>query len=107
MESSNEITHHSEETVFNHPQEEETLYDEQPIEEEETDHSPVEEVRLVVPETDDPSFPVMTFRVWVLGTLSCTILIFMNTFFTYRRQPLIISAVLMQIIVLPIGRFMA
>ncbi|KAI3836351.1 hypothetical protein MKX03_006862 [Papaver bracteatum] len=107
MESSNEITHHSEETVFNHLQEEETLYDEQPIEEEETDHSPVEEVRLVVPETDNPSLPVMTFRVWVLGTLSCTILIFLNTFFTYRRQPLIISAVLMQILVLPIGRFMA
>ncbi|KAI3899039.1 hypothetical protein MKW92_034115 [Papaver armeniacum] len=107
MESSDEITHHSEETVFNHPQEEETLYDEQPIEEEETDHSPIEEVKLVVPETDNPSLPVMTFRVWVLGTLSCTILICLNTFFTYRTQPLVISAILMQILVLPIGRFMA
>ncbi|KAI3847554.1 hypothetical protein MKX03_031525 [Papaver bracteatum] len=107
MESSNEITHHSEETVFNHPQEEETLYDEQPIEEEETNHSPIEEVKLVVPEADDPSLPVMTFRVWVLGTLSCTILICLNTFFTYRTQQLVISAILMQIIVLPIGRFMA
>ncbi|KAI3878438.1 hypothetical protein MKX03_000840 [Papaver bracteatum] len=107
MESSNEITHHSEETVFNHPQEEETLYDEQLIEEEETDHSPIEELKLVVPETDDPSLPVMTFRVWVLGTLYCTILICLNTFFTYHTQPLVISAILMQIIVLPIGRFMA
>ncbi|KAI3878638.1 hypothetical protein MKW98_027943 [Papaver atlanticum] len=77
------------------------------VEEPSDDHSPIEEVRLVVPETDDPSLPVMTFRVWFLGTLSCTILIFLNTFFTYRTQPLTISAILMQIIVLPIGKFMA
>ncbi|XP_026420336.1 oligopeptide transporter 3-like [Papaver somniferum] len=77
------------------------------VQESSDDHSPIEEVRLVVPETDDPSIPVMTFRVWFLGTLSCTILIFLNTFFTYRAQPLTISAILMQIIVLPIGKFMA
>ncbi|XP_038894416.1 oligopeptide transporter 3 [Benincasa hispida] len=68
---------------------------------------PVEEVALVVPETDDPSLPVMTFRSWVLGLASCCLLIFLNTFFTYRSQPLAISAILMQIAVLPIGRFMA
>ncbi|KAG6583724.1 Oligopeptide transporter 3, partial [Cucurbita argyrosperma subsp. sororia] len=67
----------------------------------------VEEVALVVPETDDPSLPVMTFRSWVLGLVSCCLLIFLNTFFTYRSQPLAISAILMQIAVLPIGRFMA
>lgn len=67
----------------------------------------MEEVALVVPETDDPSLPVMTFRSWVLGLASCCLLIFLNTFFTYRSQPLAISAILMQIGVLPIGRFMA
>ncbi|KAG7963178.1 hypothetical protein I3843_09G106200 [Carya illinoinensis] len=67
----------------------------------------VEEVALVVPETDDPSLPVMTFRAWFLGQITCTLLIFLNTFFTYRTQPLIISAILMQIAALPIGRFMA
>ncbi|XP_047310705.1 oligopeptide transporter 3-like [Impatiens glandulifera] len=67
----------------------------------------VEEVRLVVPETDDPSLPVMTFRAWILGLLSCIILIILNTFFIYRTQPLSISAILMQITVLPIGKFMA
>ncbi|XP_022973117.1 oligopeptide transporter 3-like [Cucurbita maxima] len=67
----------------------------------------VEEVALVVPETDDPTLPVMTFRSWVLGLVSCCLLIFLNTFFTYRSQPLAISAILMQIVVLPIGRFMA
>ncbi|XP_023542451.1 oligopeptide transporter 3-like [Cucurbita pepo subsp. pepo] len=71
------------------------------------DRCSVEEVALVVPETDDPSLPVMTFRSWVLGLTSCCILIFLNTFFTYRSQPLAISAILMQISVLPIGRFMA
>ncbi|MCL7029957.1 hypothetical protein MKW94_020206, partial [Papaver nudicaule] len=90
MEPSKERSHYVEET-----------------EESSDDHSPIEEVRLVVPETDDPSLPVMTFRVWFLGTVSCTILIFLNTFFTYRTQPLTISAILMQIGVLPVGKFMA
>ncbi|CAE6193065.1 unnamed protein product [Arabidopsis arenosa] len=74
-----------------------------------SDHErcPVEEVALVVPETDDPSIPVMTFRAWFLGLTSCVLLIFLNTFFTYRTQPLTISAILMQIAVLPIGKFMA
>ncbi|XP_073302694.1 oligopeptide transporter 3-like [Primulina huaijiensis] len=67
----------------------------------------VEEVALVVPETDDPTLPVMTFRAWVLGITLCTILIFFNTFFIYRTQPLTISAILMQIMALPLGKFMA
>ncbi|PKI66443.1 hypothetical protein CRG98_013245 [Punica granatum] len=71
------------------------------------DRCSVEEVALVVPETDDPSMPVMTFRAWILGITSCVLLIFLNTFFTYRTQPLVISAILMQITVLPIGKFMA
>jgi OPT family oligopeptide transporter len=67
----------------------------------------VEEVALVVPETDDPSMPVMTFRAWALGLGSCVVLIFLNTFFTYRTQPLTISGILAQILVLPAGRFLA
>ncbi|XP_008785648.1 oligopeptide transporter 3-like [Phoenix dactylifera] len=73
----------------------------------EQERCPVEEVALVVPENDDPSLPVMTFRAWFLGITSCTVLIFLNTFFTYRTQPLTISAILMQISVLPLGRLMA
>ncbi|GAB4830726.1 Oligopeptide transporter 3 [Ancistrocladus abbreviatus] len=75
--------------------------------EEEYERCPVEEVALVVPETDDPTMPVMTFRAWFLGLTSCTLLIFLNTFFIYRTQPLTISAILMQIAVLPIGKLMA
>ncbi|KAL1559992.1 Oligopeptide transporter 3 [Salvia divinorum] len=73
----------------------------------EAERCSVEEVALVVPETDDPSLPVMTFRAWVLGVSSCALLIFLNTFFIYRTQPLSISAILMQIAVLPLGKFMA
>ncbi|KAM7501073.1 hypothetical protein LguiA_025487 [Lonicera macranthoides] len=78
---------------------------EQPLPEEE--RCAVEEVALVVPETNDTSLPVMTFRAWFLGLTSCVILIFLNTFFIYRTQPLTISAILMQIAVLPIRKFMA
>lgn len=76
-------------------------------EEEANERCPVEEVALVVPETDDPTLPVMTFRAWFLGMISCVLLIFLNTFFIYRTQPLIISPILMQIAVLPVGKFMA
>ncbi|XP_043688801.1 oligopeptide transporter 3-like [Telopea speciosissima] len=71
------------------------------------DRCPVEEVALIVPETDDPSLPVMTFRAWFLGVTSCILLIFLNTFFVYRTQPLMISPILVQVAVLPIGKFMA
>ncbi|KAG0464604.1 hypothetical protein HPP92_018768 [Vanilla planifolia] len=71
-----------------------------------SERCPVEEVALVVPETDNPSLPVMTFRAWFLGLTSCVFLIFLNTFFTFRTQPLTISAILMQIAALPLGRFM-
>ncbi|XP_057854440.2 oligopeptide transporter 3 isoform X2 [Cryptomeria japonica] len=71
------------------------------------DQSPIEEVALVVPVTDDPTLPVFTFRVWVLGFISCVLIMFLNTFYTYRTQPLTISAILAQILALPLGRFMA
>ncbi|KAI4303564.1 hypothetical protein MLD38_039175 [Melastoma candidum] len=77
------------------------------MDDEPSDKCPIAEVAMVVPETDDPSLPVMTFRVWVLGMVSCILLIFLNTFFTFRTQPLTISAILMQIAVLPMGKFMA
>ncbi|XP_057970245.1 oligopeptide transporter 3-like [Malania oleifera] len=76
-------------------------------ESEEEHRHPVEEVRLIVPETDDPSMPVMTFRAWFLGIISCVLLIFLNTFFIYRTQPLAISAIIVQVAALPVGRIMA
>ncbi|KAI4367521.1 hypothetical protein MLD38_023251 [Melastoma candidum] len=71
------------------------------------DVSPIEEVRLTVTNTDDPSLPVWTFRMWFLGLLSCALLSFLNQFFAYRTEPLIITQITVQVATLPIGRFMA
>ncbi|KAI3465134.1 hypothetical protein Pfo_021797 [Paulownia fortunei] len=75
------------------------------IDEEEV--SPVEEVRLTVPNEDDPTLPVWTFRMWFLGIFSCMLLSFLNTFFSYRTEPLIITMISVQVATLPVGRFMA
>lgn len=64
-------------------------------------------MRLTVSPTDDPSLPVLTFRTWFLGLLSCIMLAFLNQFFGYRQNSLYISSVTAQIITLPIGRLMA
>ncbi|GKV19924.1 hypothetical protein SLEP1_g30120 [Rubroshorea leprosula] len=69
--------------------------------------SPVEQVRLTVPNTDDPSLPVWTFRMWFLGLFSCALLSFLNQFFAYRAEPLIITQITVQVATLPIGQFMA
>ena len=42
------------------------LQDEE-VKDPEEDTSPYPEVRAVVPETDDPSIPVNTLRMWILG----------------------------------------
>ncbi|KAM7514469.1 hypothetical protein LguiA_004052 [Lonicera macranthoides] len=69
--------------------------------------SPITQVRLTVPTTDDPTLPVWTFRMWILGLLSCILLSFLNQFFYYRREPLIITQITVQVATLPLGRFMA
>lgn len=71
------------------------------------ENSPVKQVALTVPTTDDPLLPVQTFRMWVLGTLSCVLLSFLNQFFWYRTEPLTITAISAQIAVVPLGRLMA
>ncbi|CAH9105194.1 unnamed protein product [Cuscuta epithymum] len=74
---------------------------------EEDELSPIEQVRLTVPNTDDPTLPVWTFRMWVLGVFSCVLLSFLNQFFGYRKEPLVITQITVQVATLPIGRFMA
>ncbi|CAN1250956.1 Oligopeptide transporter 6 [Linum perenne] len=67
----------------------------------------IPQVDVTVPKTDDPTLPVMTFRMWVLGVASCVLLSFANQFFWYRTQPLSITAISAQIAVVPIGHLMA
>ncbi|CAN6233862.1 unnamed protein product [Urochloa humidicola] len=69
--------------------------------------SPIEEVRLTVPSTDDPSQPVWTFRMWSIGLVSCVLLSFLNQFFSYRSEPLVVTQITVQVASLPVGHFMA
>ncbi|KAK6156750.1 hypothetical protein DH2020_010998 [Rehmannia glutinosa] len=71
------------------------------------DESPIEEVRLTVTNTDDPTLPVWTFRMWFLGLLSCGLLSFLNQFFSYRTEPLVITQITVQVATLPVGHFLA
>jgi hypothetical protein len=67
----------------------------------------VEQVWLTVSNTDDPTLPVWTFRMWTLGLLSCALLSFLNQFFAYQTEPLIITQITVLVATLPVGRFMA
>ncbi|PON72013.1 Tetrapeptide transporter [Parasponia andersonii] len=67
----------------------------------------IKQVDLTVPKTDDPTMPVLTFRMWVLGLTSCVLLAFVNQFFWYRTQPLMVSSIAAQIAVVPLGHLMA
>lgn len=78
-----------------------------PVVVDDDDLSPIEEVRLTVTNTDDPSLPVWTFRMWFLGLLSCALLSFLNQFFAYRTEPLVITQITVQVATLPIGHFLA
>ncbi|KAK9905183.1 hypothetical protein M0R45_000380 [Rubus argutus] len=77
------------------------------MEDDDDNVSPVEQVRLTVTNDDDPTLPVWTFRMWFLGLLSCAILSFLNQFFSYRTEPLIVTQITVQVATLPIGHFMA
>ncbi|KAF5175241.1 Oligopeptide transporter like [Thalictrum thalictroides] len=44
---------------------------------------------------------------WFLGLISCALLSFLNQFFAYRTEPLVISQITVQVATLPIGHFMA
>ncbi|KAJ3707047.1 hypothetical protein LUZ61_010752 [Rhynchospora tenuis] len=74
---------------------------------EEEENSPVEQVRMTVLTTDDPTLPVWTFRMWVIGIFSCALMSFLNQFFSYRTEPLIITSITVQVASLPAGRLLA
>ncbi|KAG1051741.1 hypothetical protein G6F43_006076 [Rhizopus delemar] len=77
---------------------------EQHVEDEED--SPIEEVRAVVPNTDDPTMPVYTFRVVFLGLIFTCFLAFVNQFFFYRDNPLVVGALVVQLISFPAAKFL-
>ncbi|KAH9853046.1 OPT oligopeptide transporter [Lenzites betulinus] len=74
--------------------------------EEYNDESPYAEVRAAVPNTDDPSTPVNTFRTWFLGSIFTLLLAGLNHFFSARWPSVFISALIVQLVALPAGKFL-
>lgn len=67
------------------------------------DTSPYPEVRAVVPETDDPSIPVNTLRMWILGTIWVLIGAGVNQFFSLRYPAVHIVSIVAELLVFPMG----
>ncbi|KAF9191581.1 hypothetical protein BGZ49_003538, partial [Haplosporangium sp. Z 27] len=74
---------------------------------EEEENSPIPEVAAIVSNKDDPTLPCLTFRFWVMGIFFTVLLAFVNQFFFFRTNPLTLSAMVIQLIAYPIGKFMA
>jgi hypothetical protein len=63
-----------------------------------TENSPYAEVRAVVDNTDDPSMPSFTFRVWFIGILFSGIGAVINQLFTLRQPPITINSEVAQLL---------
>jgi hypothetical protein len=63
-------------------------------------------VDAVVPRTDDPELPALTFRVILLGTMSTLFLSFVNTFFSFRSANFTISPFIGAILNYFMGKFL-
>ncbi|KAF8937715.1 hypothetical protein BGZ47_008905 [Haplosporangium gracile] len=73
----------------------------------EEDDSPIEEVRVTIPNTDDPSMPCNTFRMWFLGLLFTAAVSFVNQFFYLRQTQISIGYSVVALVSLPLGHLMA
>ncbi|KAG0197896.1 hypothetical protein BGX28_008616 [Mortierella sp. GBA30] len=73
----------------------------------EEENSPIPEVAAIVPNKDDPSIPVMTFRFWFMAVFFSVLLSFFNQFFWFRTHPMTISTLVIQLLSYPFGKFLA
>ncbi|KAF9169353.1 hypothetical protein BGX21_008146 [Mortierella sp. AD011] len=73
----------------------------------EEDESPIEEVRITVPNTDDPTIPCNTFRMWFLGIFWTLVIAFVNMFFYLRQTGITLGYSVVALLSLPMGHFMA
>ncbi|KAK8034129.1 hypothetical protein PG993_009124 [Apiospora rasikravindrae] len=69
----------------------------------EADTSPFPAVRAVVPETDDTSIPVNTFRAWFLGILFVFLGAGINQFFGLRYPGVKIVSLVSELLAFPLG----
>ncbi|KAH7342068.1 OPT oligopeptide transporter protein-domain-containing protein [Rhizoctonia solani] len=74
---------------------------------EEDEDSPYPEVRASVSNIDDPEMPALTFRVWFMGIVMCTIAAGANTFFNFRYPAPSLAPLIMLLLSYPIGKFLA
>ncbi|KAK0535635.1 hypothetical protein OC835_002310 [Tilletia horrida] len=65
------------------------------------------EVRAAVPNVDDPTMPVGTFRTWFIGMIFTVLLSGLNQFFSYRYPSVAISSLVTQLVAFPFGVFLA
>ncbi|TDL28758.1 OPT oligopeptide transporter [Rickenella mellea] len=70
------------------------------------DESPYAEVRAAVSNTDDPSMPVDTFRVWFLGLIFSALISGLNQFFSMRYPAVFITGLVALLASLPLGKGM-
>jgi OPT family oligopeptide transporter len=72
-----------------------------------SDNSPFPEVRANVPNTDDPSIPVNTLRMWLVGIIFTIVGTGINQFFSMRYPSVTISSLVAQLIAFPVGTGLA
>ncbi|KAI0067959.1 OPT-domain-containing protein [Artomyces pyxidatus] len=70
------------------------------------EESPYPEVRAAVSNTDDPTMYVSTFRVWFLGIIFAAVIPCYNTIIVLRYPFVLISALVIQLITLPLGKLL-
>ncbi|ORZ29832.1 OPT oligopeptide transporter protein-domain-containing protein [Catenaria anguillulae PL171] len=64
-------------------------------------------VRDLAPTHDDSTAPSLTFRVWLLGTLFCVVLGWINMLFTFRTNLFQVSSYVATLVSYPMGVFLA
>ncbi|RKP08459.1 OPT oligopeptide transporter protein-domain-containing protein [Thamnocephalis sphaerospora] len=69
--------------------------------------SPYEVVRMTVSNKDDTTLPTLTVRFWIMAVPITIALAFVKQLFWFRTVPVGISGVIIQLITLPIGKFLA
>ncbi|KAI0080041.1 OPT oligopeptide transporter [Panus rudis PR-1116 ss-1] len=73
-------------------------------EEEYEDESPYAEVRAAIANTDDPSLPVNTFRMWFIGIVMTIVMSGFNHVMSLRWPAVGISPLVIQLVTLPVGK---
>ncbi|KAK2462009.1 hypothetical protein APHAL10511_006472 [Amanita phalloides] len=68
------------------------------------DESPYPEVRAAVACTDDPTIPVNTFRMWLLGIFFAILVAGLNQVLIMRYPTVLITGIVIQLISLPMGK---